>query len=29
MAKPIIAQGNRAVGMLQTGMSWRAVARAF
>ena len=29
MAKPTIAQRNRAVGMLQTGMSWRAVARAF
>ena len=28
MAKPTIAQRNRAVGMLQTGMSWRAVARA-
>ena len=28
MAKPTIAQRNRAVGMLQTGMSWRAVAHA-
>ena len=29
MAKPIFAQMNRAVGMLQTGMSRRAYARAF
>ena len=28
MAKLIFAQRNRAVGMLQTGMSLRAVARA-
>ena len=29
MVKLTIAQRNRAVGMLQTGMSSRAVARAF
>ena len=29
MAKPTIAQMNRAVGMLQTGLSLKAVARAF
>ena len=28
MAKPTIAQRNRAVGILQTGTSWRAVAGA-